>query len=246
MLASGFYNMDCMEGMRQFPDKYFELCICDPPYGIGVARHNWMTYKDDGEFDRRVKAGRKVRGQGKALPKQYAVKEWDCQTPDSDYFTELFRVSKNQIVWGGNYFIEFLTNTSCMIVWDKDNSGDFADCEIAWTSFDSAVRKFVYRWNGMLQENMKDKEERIHPTQKPIALYKWLLTNYAHKGDKILDTHVGSASSLIACHQLGFEYWGFELDADYYKAASERLERAKAQVGLLDILPEEKPEQMRL
>ena len=129
-----------------------------------------------------------------------------------------------------------------MIVWDKDNSGNFADCELAWASFKTSVRMFTYRWNGMLQQNMKNKEERQHPTQKPIALYKWLLSNYAKPGDKILDTHVGSASSLIACHQMGFEYWGFELDADYYKAASERLNKVKAQVSMTELV---KPIQAR-
>jgi len=146
-------------------------------------------------------------------------------------------VSKNQIIWGANHFISrFCKDSSCWIVWDKDNSGDFADCELAWTSFPSAVRKFKFRWNGMLQENMKNKEVRIHPTQKPVALYEWLLGQYAKQGDKILDTHVGSASSLIACHNLGFEYVGFELDSDYFKAASERLETVKNQFSIFDYI----------
>ena len=204
---AGFYNRDCMDAMREFPDKFFELAIVDPPYGIGVKAS--------------------VGGNNKADVKQY--KEFDDSSiPDRKYFQELTRVSKNQIIWGGNYFIENLTNTSCFIVWDKENTGNFADCELAWTSFNSAVRKFSFRWNGMIQGNMKNKEERIHNCQKPIALYTWLLQNYAHRGDKILDTHVGSASSLIACHRMGFEAWGYELDADYYKAATERLEREKS------------------
>ena len=117
-------------------------------------------------------------------------------------------------------------------MWDKDNSGNFADCELAWTSFKTAVRKFEYRWNGMLQGDMKNKENRIHPTQKPVALYEWLLKNYAKQGDKILDTHVGSASSLIACYNLGFDYMGFELDEDYYNAAVKRLEARKNQMDI--------------
>lgn len=133
------------------------------------------------------------------------------------------------------HFISLIPfNSPCWVVWDKDNTGNFADCELAFTSFDTAVRKFKYRWNGMLQENMKNKEIRIHPTQKPVALYKWLLNNYAKEGDKILDTHVGSASSLIACYEMGFDYIGFELDKEYYKLANERLEITKAQISIFD------------
>ena len=140
-------------------------------------------------------------------------------------------MAKNQIIWGGNYYIENLKNTPCMIVWDKGRRGiNFADCELAWSSFKEPSRIFEFLWNGMLQGDMKNKEDRIHPTQKPVALYKWLLSNYAHKGDKILDTHVGSASSLIACHELGFDYVGFEIDEVYYELATKRLEEAKAQI----------------
>jgi site-specific DNA-methyltransferase (adenine-specific) len=122
-------------------------------------------------------------------------------------------------------------------VWDKENGeNDFADCELAWTTFSTAVRIFKFRWAGMLQGNMKEKEIRIHPTQKPIALYKWLLTNYAKKGDKILDTHVGSASSLIACHELGFDYGGFEINKEYFDKANERLELVKKQISIFDII----------
>lgn len=220
MLASGFYLMDCMKGMAQFPDKFFELCICDPPYGIGMDGGN-VGYKGFNSFEK---------------------KGWDTKAPTEDYFKELQRVSVNQIIWGGNYF--GLPATRCMIVWDKGEgfyNRTYAEVELAWTSFDKNSR--IFKHDPLANGDYRGK---INPCQKPIPLYKWLLTNYAHPGDKILDTHVGSASSLIACHQLGFEYWGFELDADYYKAASERLERAKAQVGLLDIVPEEKPEQMRL
>lgn len=217
---SGFYNMDCMEGMKQIPDKYFELAIVDPPYGIGES-------------------GSRNNTRGKlATSKNYkSFHGGDLKSPDVEYFQELMRVSKNQIIWGANHYISKIPyDSSCWVVWDKQNGEtDFADCELAWTSFKSAVRKFEFRWQGMLQGNMKNKEHRIHPTQKPVALYKWLLTNYAKPGDKILDTHVGSASSLIACHDLGFDYLGFELDADYYRMASERLERFKNQVTLFDI-----------
>ena len=212
------YLMDCMEGMKQFPDKYFELAIVDPPYGIG---------EDGLKNHSRSKLAKSTK---------YIPKNWDSKPPDDTYFKELMRVSKNQIIWGANHFISKIPfDSSCWIVWDKLNGkNDFADCELAWTSFKTAVRKFTYRWSGMLQGNMKDKEIRIHPTQKPVALYTWLLNNYAKKGDKILDTHVGSASSLIACHKLGFDYIGFEIDADYYKAATERLNAVKAQISFFD------------
>jgi site-specific DNA-methyltransferase (adenine-specific) len=213
-----FLNMDCMNpenGMPSFPDKHFDLAIVDPPYGIG----------EDGLSNH-------SRG-GLAKPKQYIPKNWDRQIPDITYFDELFRISKNQIIWGGNYFVEHLYNTSCFVVWDKDNSGNFADCELAWTSFKTAVRKYQFRWNGMLQENMKNKEFRIHPTQKPVALYKWLLKNYAKVGDKLLDTHVGSASSLVAFEDMGFEYVGYELDKDYYEAAQKRLTEYRSQMRLM-------------
>lgn len=216
----GFYNMDCMEGMKQFPDKFFDLAIVDPPYGIGENGSKNHT-----------------RGKAAKATNYKAFAGDDAKPPDEDYFTELFRVSKNQIIWGANHFISrFSKDSSCWIVWDKDNTGDFADCELAWTSFPSAVRKFKFRWNGMLQENMKNKEIRIHPTQKPVALYEWLLTRYAKEGDKILDTHVGSASSLIACHNLRFDYVGFELDPYYFSEASKRLENVKAQTSIFDFL----------
>jgi site-specific DNA-methyltransferase (adenine-specific) len=214
MLDFGFYNMDCMIGMKEFPDKYFDLAIVDVPYGIG-------------------KDGGKIGGDNLWRATNYTKKDWDKDAPPQEYFTELIRVSKNQIIFGANHFISRIPyDTPCWIVWDKDNSGNFADCELAWTSFSSAVRKITYRWNGMLQGDMKNKEYRIHPTQKPVALYEWLLTHYAKPGDKILDTHVGSASSLVACHHLHFDYVGFEIDEDYYRMASERLEAEKAQTTL--------------
>ena len=224
-MDSGFYCMDCMEAMKQFPDKFFELAIVDPPYGIGED-------------------GLKNHSRGKlAISKKYIPKQWDKEPPKQEYFNELLRVSKNQIIWGANHFISRIPfDSSCWIVWDKQNGdNDFADCELAWTSFKTAVRKFTYRWQGMLQGNMKNKEIRIHPTQKPVALYEWLLQNYAKKGDKILDTHCGSASSLIACHNLGFEFIGFELDEYYYKLANKRLLSAQETQSLFN-MPEEETE----
>jgi len=206
--------MDCMEGMKHFLDKYFELAIVDPPYGIGEDGRNNHT-------------------RGKlAIAKSYIKScRYDNDSPDEKYFNELIRISKNQIIWGANHFISKIPyDSSCWIVWDKLNGeSDFADCELAYTSFKTAVRRYSYRWAGMLQGDMKNKEIRIHPNQKPLKLYRWLLQNYAKPGDKILDTHVGSGSSLIACWEEGFEYCGFEIDEDYYKAASNRIETVQAQ-----------------
>ena len=223
MLDFGYYNMDCIEGMKQFPDKYFDLAIVDPPYGIGEN-------------------GSKNHTRGSlAKAKNYkAFAGGDVQPPNEEYFEELFRISKNQIIFGANHFISRMPyDSSCWIVWDKVNGeSDFADCELAWTSFKSAVRKFEFRWAGMLQGNMKNKEVRIHPTQKPVALYEWLLSRYAKVGDIILDTHVGSASSLLACHRTNHKFVGFELDENYYKLSKERLDNEIAQLRLFDFMEE--------
>jgi len=212
-----------MEAMAQFPDKYFELAIVDPVFGELVTQGGYMNNSSS-----------KL-----AKNNNYNNSLWKQSKTNKAYFDELFRISKNQIIWGGNYFIEEIkANTSCFIVWDKENGeNDFADCELAWTSFKTATRKFTFRWQGMLQGNMANKEVRIHPTQKPVALYQWLLSKFAKQGDKIIDTHVGSASSLIACHKLGFEYVGFEIDKNYFEAASKRLAAEKAQVTLMDLIP---------
>lgn len=214
------YNMDCMDGMKQFPDKYFELAIVDPVYG-DVSLGGYMFGKG---------------GENKAKRINYNLSLWEQPKTDKTYFEQLFRVSKNQVIWGGNYFITSICKDSqCWIVWDKKHPDGvhFADCELAWTSFNKATRIFRYMWNGMLQEKMGDsKELKIHPTQKPIDLYKWILQNYANEGDKILDTHVGSASSLIACKEMGFDYIGFELDEDYYNKANERMDKRFAQMRL--------------
>jgi site-specific DNA-methyltransferase (adenine-specific) len=214
-----FINGDCMEYMKTMPDKYVDLAICDPPYGIGESKKQrknapckrWKSARND-------------------IP--YIKKEWDGNIPSGEYFNQLKRVSKNQIVWGGNYMTEHLHPSMGWIFWDKKNGDtDFSDGELAWTSFDRAMRKFEWMWAGFKKEKP---EKRIHPTQKPVALYAWILKNYAKPGDKILDTHVGSASSLIACHNYGFEYIGFEIDKDYYKAAQERLNAHKAQISMFE------------
>lgn len=217
-MAIIFENKDCMQALKEFPDKFFDLAIADPPYGIGES-------------------GAKNHSRG-CLAKSKDYKPFygnDKKTPDKDYFDELFRVSNNQIIWGGNYFVSKIQKDSpCWIVWNKENGEtDFADCELAWTSFNCATRMFTFRWQGMLQGDMKNKEIRIHPTQKPVALYKWLLTKFAKKDDKILDTHCGSASSLVACYDLGFDAWGYEIDSYYYQQAKERLDAEMAQMRFL-------------
>jgi len=210
------YNQDCMEAMASMKDNEFDLAIVDPPYGI----------KEDGKKNH----SRSVM----AKSKEYTPKNWDSSAPPKKYFDELQRVSKKQIIWGANHFISRIPkNSSCWIVWNKENGeNDFADCELAWTSFKSAVRMFSFRWQGMLQGNMKNKEHRIHPTQKPVALYTWLLDKYAQKGWKILDTHLGSGSSAIAAHDLGYEFHGYELDEEYFEAASKRLKEHQKQLQL--------------
>lgn len=190
-------NRDCMEAMAEFPDKFFELAIVDPPYGIQMSK---QIGKKKGE--RGCKWGNKF---------------WDDLRPDEYYFLELFRVSKNQIIWGGNYFD--LPSTRCYLIWDKVQRIDMADCEFAWTSFSSSARIFTFARSNI--QGFRN-PNRFHPTQKPIELYKWLLQNYAKPGDKILDTHLGSGSSRIAAWDMGFDFWGYELDKDYFEAMEKR------------------------
>lgn len=209
-MRSDVFNMDCIEGMKQYPDKYFELAIVDPPYGIGA---NKMTLGN----------GRKKIFRG--------TNDWDNSIPSAEYFCELKRVSKNQIIWGGNYMTEFLEPTGCWIFWDKGTGeNDFADGELAWTSFKGALRKLSKSWVGA---NAKDGIERIHPTQKPIYLYRWILIKYAKEGDKILDTHLGSGSSRIAADMEGFDFVGYELDKEYFDASVKRYNEYKLQTKLL-------------
>jgi len=208
---------DCMEFMRSVPDKYYELAIVDPPYGLD--------------------AGNMTGGAGKN--KQWDKgKDWDKQIPSDLYFHELQRISQNQIIWGGNYFN--LPPTKCFLIWDKKNDGrDFAECELAWTSFDMVAR--MYRMRPMNMDGGK-----IHPTQKPIALYKWLLTNYAKQGDKIFDSHVGSGSIRIACYDMGFDFTGCEIDEDYWNTQERRFKTHISQNALFT--PEEiyTPQQQEL
>lgn len=214
-MISETYNIDCIEYMRGIEDNYFDLAIVDPPYGIG-------------EGSDKIKSRHHSQ-------KKYKTSNWDKESPNDEYFKELIRVSKNQIIWGANHFISKIPfDSSCWIVWDKDTGTcDFADAELAYTSFKTAVRSYKFTWNGFRQGyDYSNKEQRIHPTQKPVALYKWLLTNYAKQGDKILDTHLGSQSSRIAAYDLGFDFWGCELDKDYFEQGNKRFEQYKAQQKL--------------
>lgn len=209
-------NADCMDVLKLLPDKCVDLVLTDPPYGIGESK------------------GKNKSRDNLAKAKDYGNKDWDNVIPSAELFSEIFRVSKNQIIWGGNYFTEYLKNSSCWIVWDKDNgASDFADCELAYTSFKTAVRKYIYRWAGMLQGNMKEKEIRFHPTQKPLPLFQWCLQNYSNEGDLILDCFSGSGTTAVACHNLKRRFICVEKDKEYYEASVKRLENAQKQL-LLD------------
>ena len=204
-------NMDCLEAMKQMDDNQFDLAIVDPPYGIDLANMN-------------MGAG-KSKKSSKIENRKWKSKDWDKETPSDEYFNELLRVSKNRIIWGGNYFN--LPPCPHYIIWDKEipNGLSFADCEMAWTSFKKAPRMFRY-------SAYKDKKLKFHPTQKPVKLYEWILDNYANEGEKILDTHLGSGSIALACHNRGFDLTGFEIDSEYYEKAIERLRVHQSQLTM--------------
>jgi len=205
-----------MELMKRYPDNYFDLAIVDPPYFSNYGKQNYT--------------GNNISTTG--IKRQTnKIENWDI--PNEIYFNELFRVSKNQIIWGCNYYAKYIPNFG-RIVWNKLNdSSTFSKCELASHSFGVRVDKFDFMWNGMLQEDMKNKEVRIHPTQKPVKLYEWLLINYAKQGDKILDTHLGSGSIAIACHDYDFEITACELDKKYYDKAIERIKNHIKQLRLI-------------
>jgi site-specific DNA-methyltransferase (adenine-specific) len=259
MLDFGFFNMDCMQGMKEFPDNYFDLAIVDPPYGgstiddprghfagghakkynygsteLGTHFHGrGRSKKNLDEYKPNISVCRTGGDGGGWKNSTYGKKinHWDV-APTEEYFNELFRVSKNQVIWGGNYFE--LPPTRCFVVWKKLTiSEDFsmAMCEYAWTSFNDNAKVFEYAPQGKAGE-------RFHPTQKPVALYEWLLNRYAKPGDTILDTHVGSASSLIACRNTNHKYVGFEIDETYYALAKDRLDRESAQMNIFDFIKE--------
>ena len=208
-------NEDNMQLMARYEDNYFDLAIVDPPYGINFAK----TYTNRTKKDK----------QGK----RHKSKDWDNAIPTEKYFIELFRVSKNQIIWGGNYF-PFIWNFGgrCFIYWHKGNPvPNFADGELAWTSFDKVAQQFNFRYYGGIEGNTSA-GEKYHPTQKPVKLYEWLLMNYAKKGDKILDTHLGSGSIAIACHNLGYDLTACELDKEYFESAMKRINNHKSQIRM--------------
>ena len=245
VLDFGFYNMDCMDGMKAFPDNYFDLAVVDPPYGDGLdsgssenrggtgtdlvkgstgtrARHyTFGMRKCNKNYENRKRMGEEIRKK---------IISWDT-APGKEYFEQLFRVSRNQIIWGGNYFD--LPPTRCFLIWRKltiSENFSMAMAEYAWTSFNGNAKVFEYAPQGKKGDN------RFHPTQKPVALYEWILNRYAKDGDIILDTHVGSASSLIACRNTGHKYVGFEIDKDYYTLAKQRLDAENAQMNLFDLM----------
>ena len=201
------FNGDCMEAMASMRDKQFDLAIVDPPYGIGMDGNNASTGGHGGR-------------------KAHTIKNWDNERPSAEYFNQLFRVSKEQIIWGANYYPEYLHGTMGWIFWDKGQDIKQSDGELAFSSFQRAFRRKIMNRCVLL------KEGTIHPTQKPVALYKWLLKNYAKEGDKVLDTHLGSGSIAIACHDMGFNLVGYEIDKEYYDAAQKRLENHKKQLTL--------------
>lgn len=211
-------NEDNMELMARYPDNYFDLAIVDPPYGIGFGEFNRTNKTSQGD---RVKANK------------YKQSNWDDSIPSDEYFNELIRVSKNQIVWGGNYFpLLWINGCKGFIFWHKGNPvPNFADGELAWTSFNKVAKQFDFRYYGGLQ-GKTSAEDKIHPTQKPKELYKWLLDNYAKPNDKILDTHLGSGSIAIACHDYGFELTACELDTEYYDKAIDRIKNHVSQLNL--------------
>lgn len=238
--------MDCMEGMKQFPDKYFDLAVVDPPYGSGGVRSQMVI--DSENVSHVITTNARFGGKGSIFEKykktmtipsdtkiqhgaghwHYSDVNWDI-APNQEYFRELFRISKNQIIWGGNYFE--LPATRCFLIWRKTNVPEnfsMAMCEYAWTSFGENAKVFEFSAVGQ--------PGRFHPTQKPVELYMWILSKYAKTGDIILDTHVGSASSLIACRETGHKYVGFEIDEEYYRLAKKRLEAAEAQMNILDFI----------
>jgi site-specific DNA-methyltransferase (adenine-specific) len=219
--------MDCMDLMKEYPDKHFDLAIVDPPYGIGWDKQNLsasLGLRKDGS--RRVDKSWKARNTAK---EKYKRGEWDSKIPETKYFEEIFRVSKKQIIWGGNYFP--LPPTGGWIIWDKKKPHDvsFSEGEMAWTNCCQSVRFFRWLWAGYAKE---EPENRIHPTQKPVALYRWLLANYAKDGMKILDTHLGSMSHAIAAHYGGVHLTGCELDPDYFADGIERVKNETSQLTL--------------
>jgi len=204
---------DCLEVMKEIPDKSINLVLTDPPYGIKESNEKNRT---------RARLAKTT---------DFGHYDWDKQKVKKEYFEEIRRVSKNQVIFGGNYYASILGDSSCWLVWDKDNGkNDFADCELAWTSFKTAVRKFKWRWKGMLQEDMKNKEKRVHPTQKPLPLFKWILEKYSQPNDVILDPFLGSGTTAVACLELNRHFIGIELSSEYCEIAKKRIREIQPQL----------------
>jgi len=204
---------DCLEVMKGIPDKAIDLVLTDPPYGIKESNEKNRT---------RARLAKTT---------DFGHYDWDKQKVKKEYFEEIRRVSKNQVIFGGNYYASILGDSSCWLVWDKDNGkNDFADCELAWTSFKTAVRKFKWRWKGMLQEDMKNKEKRVHPTQKPLPLFKWILEKYSQPNDVILDPFLGSGTTAVACLELNRHFIGIELSSEYCEIAKKRIREIQPQL----------------
>ncbi|HET8685191.1 MAG TPA: DNA methyltransferase [Methanosarcina sp.] len=216
--SSEVYLEDCVTALKRYADNHFDLAIVDPPYGIEMAKTTNIPNPKKG-----------FRGN-----KLHNEKEWDNEIPSEEYFLEVQRVSKNQIIWGGNYFTEYLKPTKAWIFWSKKETktqgSNFSDGELAWTSFKKVTRLFEYGWIGI--DYCNKSETKIHPTQKPVTLYDWLLMNYAEQGDLILDTHLGSGSSRIAAYKGGFNFVGFEIDQEYYEKQEKRFNDFKSQLRL--------------
>jgi site-specific DNA-methyltransferase (adenine-specific) len=210
MPESKVFLQDCMEGMKQYPDKHFDLAIVDPPYGIGMDGQK-LSICNNPKHNR----------------KEHTKKSWDNKIPDETYFKELQRVSVNQIIWGGNYFTEYLNPVKAWIFWYKgQNDLTMSDGEMAWTSFDRVTRQIEINRAELIKQNT------FHPTEKPVKLYKWLLKNYAEPGQTILDTHLGSGSSRIAAYDMGFDFTAFEIDKDYFEAQEKRFKQHIAQLTI--------------
>lgn len=219
-LEGQIINADCIDILKQLPDKCIDLVLTDPPYGIGYDREASLI------------SGKYI-GTSVAIRGVYKMTDWDNKTPEKEYFDEMIRVSKNQIIFGGNYIANSLPNSRCWLVWDKKNGTNrWADCELAWTSFDKVVKKYDYMWNGMLQEDMKNKEKRFHPTQKPVGLFERILNDYSKEGDLILDCFSGSGTTAVACHNLKRRFICIEKDKEYYEKSCERLKAVQAQLTL--------------
>lgn len=205
------YNDDCLKIMKTMGDDSVDIIITDPPYGTNAGKYN-------------TRRGIKY-GNSRARSTDYGEVTWDNEIPSKEYFDEMQRISKNQVIFGGNYFSNYLAPSPCWIIWDKDNgANNFADCELAWCSFTSAIRKIKYKWHGFLQEDMMNKEVRIHPTQKPVRVFEWILERYATKGQTVLDPFMGSGSTAIAAQNLGFDFIGVEINSEYFDMARKRIE----------------------